>query len=93
MEGGGLMRVSTEKVERGERDYVQISVSDTGPGFDLGAKGSLLDPFFTTKEKGTGLGLSIVSNIVASHRGLVELDNTAEGGAKVVVLLPQATAH
>jgi two-component system sensor histidine kinase HydH len=93
MDSGGLMRVSTEKVVRGERDYVQITVSDTGPGFDLGAKGSLLDPFFTTKEKGTGLGLSIVSNIVASHRGMVELDNTAEGGAKVVVLLPQATAH
>lgn len=93
MEHGGVLTVSTEKVERGERGYVQVVVSDTGPGFDPEAKGSLLDPFFTTKEKGTGLGLSIVSNIMASHRGMVELDNTPEGGAKVMVLLPQAAAH
>jgi signal transduction histidine kinase len=93
MEHGGVLGVATEKVERGHRSYVQVAVSDTGPGFDPGAKGSLLDPFFTTKEKGTGLGLSIVSNIVASHRGMVELDNTPEGGAKVVVLLPQAVSH
>jgi signal transduction histidine kinase len=90
MEQGGRLQVVTESVEQGGRDYVRVTVSDTGPGFDPEALGSLRDPFFTTKEKGTGLGLSIVSNIIASHHGLMELGNASGGGARVTVLLPRA---
>ncbi|MCF8032631.1 MAG: hypothetical protein K9K66_06610 [Desulfarculaceae bacterium] len=90
MENGGKLSISTQSVERSGHQFVQVTVSDTGPGFDPEATGRLLDPFFTTKEKGTGLGLSIVSNILASHRGLVEVGNTSGGGAQVNVLLPLA---
>jgi hypothetical protein len=69
---------------------VVAAIEDQGPGFSKEAKASLFDPFFTTKEKGTGLGMSIVSNIVASHKGRVEVGNSPLGGAKVEVWLPVA---
>ena len=92
MEQGGHLRVSSKGIERNGREYLQVTVSDTGPGFDPEAMGSLLDPFFTTKEKGTGLGLSIVSNIIASHHGMVEVGDAPGGGAQVRVFLPRAVA-
>ncbi len=93
MEHGGVMRVNTAKAERGGREYLRVTVSDTGPGFDPEVKGRLLDPFFTTKEKGTGLGLSIVSNIIASHHGFVEAGEAPGGGARVSVWLPRAMGN
>jgi two-component system, NtrC family, sensor histidine kinase HydH len=92
MEDEGLLTVSTSVEHGGGQGYVRIEVSDSGPGFKPEVAGRLLDPFFTTKEKGTGLGLSIVSNIVDSHQGKLELGDAAAGGARVVVLLPAASA-
>ncbi|KIX14099.1 two-component system sensor histidine kinase NtrB [Dethiosulfatarculus sandiegensis] len=90
-ETGGLkVRVSTREISQNGRDFVVAAIEDQGPGFSKEAKASLFDPFFTTKEKGTGLGMSIVSNIVASHKGRVEVGDSPLGGAKVEVWLPVA---
>jgi signal transduction histidine kinase len=90
-ETGGLkVRVSTRESTQNGRSFVVAAIEDQGPGFSKEAKASLFDPFFTTKEKGTGLGMSIVSNIVASHKGRVEVGNSPLGGAKVEVWLPVA---
>ncbi|MEM1443155.1 MAG: histidine kinase dimerization/phospho-acceptor domain-containing protein, partial [Verrucomicrobiota bacterium] len=44
----GIVRISAQKVA----DFVEISVSDNGPGLLPGVEGQLFEPFFTTKEKG-----------------------------------------
>ena len=49
-----------------KKDYVFLSVKDTGEGISKKNLEKIFEPFITTKkpEKGTGLGLSIVKRIV-----------------------------
>jgi CheY-like chemotaxis protein len=77
-----------------EGDYVELSVTDDGPGIDSGTAERIFEPFFTTKEtgKGTGMGLAIVHGIVHEHDGHVVLESAKGRGARFRVLLPAATA-
>ena len=50
-----------------------VSVQDNGPGIPEELRGSLFEPFVTTKAKGKGLGLALVAKIIDGHGGLVEV--------------------
>ena len=50
-------------------DGVQVTVRDSGPGFDPGILEHVFDPFYTTKSTGLGMGLSICRSIIAAHGG------------------------
>lgn len=82
---GGTIRIELHPV----RDtWVEISVTDTGPGFSAEALSRGLDPFFTTKGgEGSGLGLSMVYDQTKLAGGTVQLENTEEG-ARVTLRLP-----
>lgn len=97
MPEGGLLTVSTGRPKAPwAGKYLEITISDTGPGLHPEAQAKLFTPFFTTKTKGTGLGLVIVRNIVESHQGritLVSAENQDEDegpGTKALILLPLA---
>ncbi|HWC76690.1 MAG TPA: ATP-binding protein, partial [Blastocatellia bacterium] len=47
-------------------------------------------PFYSTKHSGGGLGLAITSNIVAAHRGRIDVESKPGGGATFVVTLPNS---
>ncbi len=83
--GPGAIRIEAVPV----RDtWLEITVSDTGPGFSDGALERALDPFFTTKGgEGSGLGLSMVYDLTSLAGGRVLLANTAHG-AEVTLRLP-----
>jgi len=69
-------------------DWLQISVSDTGPGFTPEALSRATEPFFTTKKgQGSGLGLSMVYDQTKLVGGTLRLDNTRDG-ARVTLRLP-----
>lgn len=68
--------------------YLEVVVSDTGPGIPLEIRDAIFDPFFTTKAKGTGLGLTVSYRIVESHNGLMWVDSPPGQGASFHVLLP-----
>jgi signal transduction histidine kinase len=89
-EKGGTLTVSTRR--RG--DDVEISVADEGPGIPERIRGSLFEPFVTTKPegKGTGLGLSTVLMIVERHNGRVEFDTEEGRGTTFRVTLPPAVS-
>lgn len=74
------------------RIWVEITVSDTGPGFSPDALDKALNPFFTTKgSKGSGLGLPMVYDTVKLAGGDLQLRNTPSG-ASVVLRLPYRPA-
>ena len=67
-----------------------VTVRDTGPGIEL--PDQVFDPFYTTKSlgraEGMGLGLSISYGIVQSFGGEIRGENTGEGAAFTVQLVP-----
>jgi CheY-like chemotaxis protein len=55
-------------------DYVLLSFTHDGCGFDQETKEKIFDPFFTTKgQLGTGLGLSIVYGFVQNSDGVIDV--------------------
>ena len=67
-----------------------IQVDDAGPGISPEDMPKIFDPFFTTQTggEGTGLGLYLVEEIINEHRGVVEVKNRPEGGARFSIWLP-----
>ena len=101
MPDGGRLIIETGVVEAGEdchgihpelepREYVLLTVSDTGHGMDKETLKCIFDPFFTTKEagKGTGLGLSMIYGIVQSHRGHISCSSEPGQGTTFRIYLP-----
>jgi len=60
-------------------DFIEVSISDTGPGIAENIVDKIFLPFFTTKDRGTGLGLSIVQKIIVSHGGNIFVDSGNNG--------------
>lgn len=73
---------------RPDEGLVELCVDDNGPGFPPDLVEHIFEPYVTTRPKGTGLGLAIVKKIVEEHAGRVHAFNPAEGGARVLILLP-----
>jgi two-component system cell cycle sensor histidine kinase/response regulator CckA len=74
------------------REWIRLSIADTGCGMNEATRRRVFEPFFTTKPvgKGTGLGLSVVHGIVTSHGGTITLSSRLGAGARFDVDLPIA---
>jgi PAS domain S-box-containing protein len=82
----------TPDLDSGPSREVVISVGDSGPGVPHDLREKVFYPFFTTREEGSGVGLATAQKIVASHGGVIELDDAAEGGSIFRVRLPDRGA-
>jgi len=69
--------------------YVDIFVTDNGPGIPKDVQGKIFQPFLTTKQNGTGLGLSIAKRIITAHKGNIQL-SSFPGGTIFHIQLPAA---
>ena len=78
--------------------FIELRVSDNGPGIPNEYKGKVFDQFFRVPSgdrhniKGYGLGLSYVNHIVQSHQGFIELETEVGKGSTFIVKLPFAEA-
>ena len=81
----GTLTIKTER----DREFVQVSIIDDGPGIPDGVRSRIFDPFFTTKEmgKGTGLGLEVVQRIVNQHNGSIKV-KSAPGHTEFIICFP-----
>ena len=72
------------------REWVQISIEDTGVGIAQEDIRHIFEPFFTTKDEGygVGLGLSTVYGIIEHHRGTVEAESRGGQGTTFTIKLP-----
>jgi PAS domain S-box-containing protein len=59
----------------------QVSVIDSGPGFDLPEPSQVFDAFYTTKPEGLGLGLAISRSIIGASGGRLWAEADPAGGA------------
>lgn len=75
------------------RDYVSISVRDSGHGMPPDVAARALEPFFTTKPqgKGTGLGLPMVHAFALRSGGCLRIDSREGHGTTVEIVLPRAS--
>ncbi len=69
-------------------DYVEIRVSDTGPGISADVQDRIFEVFYTTKEGGSGLGLTIVKQIAEAHGGGVSFDTIEKRGTTFTIGIP-----
>ncbi|MBN2117643.1 MAG: GAF domain-containing protein [Anaerolineales bacterium] len=91
MPSGGEMIISTQSAVRAGRDWIMVSVGDTGVGIPHLELSRIFEPFYTTKgdQGGTGLGLSVTYGIVTDHGGQIEVQSEPGVGSKFTVWLPQ----
>lgn len=73
-----------------ERNYVEITVADTGCGMNEETKARIFDPFFTTKDidEGTGLGLFVVQSIIDKYEGIIKVYSELGKGSCFKVYFP-----
>jgi two-component system, NtrC family, sensor histidine kinase HydH len=94
LDTGGGITVKTLRPERftdfratGD-SFVEVHVSDTGPGIPQDQQQHIFVPFYTTKQKGTGLGLAICQRIVKNHGGTLSVQSKPGEGATFIIRLP-----
>jgi signal transduction histidine kinase len=68
--------------------FVEVTVSDSGPGIATENLPRVFDPFFSTKENGMGMGLSLCRTIIEAHNGAIWAENGLAGGAAFHFRLP-----
>jgi len=97
MPHGGELKLTTKKVSapsnlsevgNDHRQFITITVSDTGHGIPPDHLVKIFNPFFSTKDKGTGLGLSISHNIIKAHQGTIDAESEKGKLTTFIVKLP-----
>jgi CheY-like chemotaxis protein len=75
---------------RFDGEFVELAVTDDGPGIAPEVMERMFEPFFSTKEagKGSGMGLATVHGIVHEHGGHIVVVAAPGRGASFRVLFP-----
>jgi PAS domain S-box-containing protein len=74
--------------ERQEGDCVQLSVKDSGVGFDPQTMTKLFEAFYSTKDDGMGVGLSVSRSIIENHQGRLWAVPNVGAGATFLFSVP-----
>lgn len=85
---GGTVTVRVRRTKLGEKDSVEVAVSDTGCGIPSDRLSRIWDPYVTSKPAGTGLGLAIARQTVLAHDGAVAADSVVGRGTEIRFVLP-----
>ncbi|MFH2066866.1 MAG: ATP-binding protein [Pseudomonadota bacterium] len=100
MPNGGIIRIDLEHISLDEGDenrflqtfpgkeFIRISIQDTGIGIAEDNMSKIFDPYFTTKEKGSGLGLAITYSIINKHNGYLAVESKEGAGSIFTIYLP-----
>jgi two-component system sensor kinase FixL len=65
-----------------DKNFVTVSVRDSGPGIDPAIKDKLFKPFVTSRKNGFGIGLALSRSIIENHNGEIRAENIPGGGAE-----------
>ncbi len=92
-DGGTVVIACRNKQGRSarSRNWVEITITDQGPGIDPGVVDRIFDPYFSTKQGGSGLGLSICHSIITQHKGRIKVSSAPAGGTTFIIQLSAST--
>lgn len=95
---GGCIKVEVDRVNRDEKDFCRITVSDTGVGIPPELKDRIFDSFITGNAQPScstkvGIGLRIVKNTIDLHHGLIEVESREGKGSTFRLFIPEGKAH
>ncbi|PGB01280.1 ATP-binding protein [Bacillus toyonensis] len=85
MEQGGILDL---RLENKGKDYVMISVIDSGYGIKKENLARVTEAFYTTKQDKIGLGLTVADRIVAEHLGELCIVSERDIGTRIDIILP-----
>lgn len=73
--------------------FVEVTITDSGPGFSQDARGKLFrETFFTTKGRRRGMGLAAVYGILRVNRAGFRIASSPERGTTIQLFIPAAPA-
>jgi len=78
----------TIQTKSSNENSVEITVSDTGPGFSKEMIHKVFEPFFTTKAHGRGMGLAICRSIIEAHGGQFTINPNTNNNSWIKFILP-----
>ena len=78
----------TNQLQNPFTEFVEIDVSDTGPGIPKEHKDKIFEPYFTTKKEGTGMGMAIAKKIILEHQGEISVYSTEKFATVIKIMLP-----
>jgi len=84
-EDGGDLIIET----RARDPFVEIRVTDTGPGIPPDKLDKIFMPFWSTKADGTGIGLPMTRRIVEELGGEMAVQSAVGHGTRFVVSVPK----
>ena len=88
---GGQILVRAETRRAAAQRYVEVSVEDEGPGVPDADRLRIFAPYVrgeSAPDGGLGLGLAICRRIVEAHEGVIQVSESAAGGARFSFTLP-----
>ena len=86
MPKGGKLAISSSVKQ--DRDFINVSIKDTGEGISKENLLKLFEPLFSTKINGTGLGMVVCKGIIENHKGYIKVESKEDKGTLVTVGLP-----
>lgn len=81
-------KISIE-VDKEGKNYIVVSISDTGCGMTTEEIERIFNPEYTTKEKGVGLGIPLANEIIRGHGGDIRVISRKGEGTTFEVILPR----
>ncbi|MBT8071122.1 MAG: HAMP domain-containing protein [Xanthomonadales bacterium] len=82
------VHIRTRLITQAGKKWLEMEVSDRGPGYPQAVLEKPFEPYVTFKAQGSGLGLAICRKIVSEHDGRITIHNPAAGGACTTIILP-----
>ena len=98
-EGSNWIGLDASSVETDAGVFVEIRVTDHGPGIPTEDQAHIFEPFYRGQYAlrdqihGTGLGLDLVKRIVEAHGGTIRVESAPMQGAAFVMRIPAAPAE
>jgi len=88
----GLINIFSEMVQQEQTNFIKITLSDNGIGFDPEFEQAIFETFTrlnpADQYEGTGLGLALCKKLVERHNGFISASGEPDKGAIFTILLP-----